>query len=236
MKNKKLSFPKITFPVLSPEQKRELLKLVLILTAFLASAALILSGLFNLLRPLAERREEKRILSAMEKVFPADSYEAFEHNFDKALGVLSAKKVITAGETTGYCIETSANGYENRVHIVVGIDLQGAVTGVEILSIKETPGYGDRIDDYEFLSRFNGKNSELTVVRGEADDDNEISAVSGATVSSNAIKEGVNHAIAAVSQLRAEEKAKEAEEAAAALAAAEAAQAEETVPTEEERE
>ncbi len=219
MKNKKFKFPKfsfsaIKFPKLSKEGRHELFKTSLVLAATLGAVALILGGVFNLLRPVAESLEEKKLFGAMKRVLPAESYEKVEHEFDAALKILSVKKALNGNETPGYCIETEASGYKGNVRLLVGVNSEGAVTAVELLSVNETKGYGDRIDTNEFLSQFKGKSQELIVTRGQADEEKEISAVSGATVSSSAVKDGVNHAVAAASQLRAKEaeEAKQAEE------------------------
>lgn len=231
MKNKpskplKLSFLKKIKINLPAEKKSEMLRTSLLFAGSLFVCALVLSGISNLISPLAKSRAEGKVISAMERLVPAEKYEDIAITFDEALGVFSAKKAFKGEETLGYCIETKVRGYKGEIHMVVGTDTSGAVTGVEILSIKETPGYGDRISDDDFLASFKGKNSELTLVRKKTDKENEITAVSGATVSSNAVKEGVNHSIAVVTQIRAAEKKKAEEEEAARKAQEEAIRAE----------
>lgn len=63
--------------------------------------------------------------------------------------------------------------------------------GVEIVSLSETPGLGARVNNAEYLRQYVGKGSGLTIGK-------EISAISGATISSKAVLTGVNTAVAAL--------------------------------------
>ncbi len=228
MKNKKFSFPKISFKEVSAEKKKEVLKATLTVSVVAIAAAIVLGGVSNLLGGITLKNADRRVYDAMERLMPDAAYEKMTPQFDSAVAIDALYEVKKDGESAGYCVKTSAKGYENPIEILVAIDAEGAVAGVEVLSIDETIGYGKNIESEEFLSQFKGKNEELTVVRGKADVSSKISAVSGATVSSNAVKEGVNHALAAVSQLRADAE----EKAAAEKAAAEAKAAEELLTAE----
>ncbi|MBR3847762.1 MAG: FMN-binding protein [Oscillospiraceae bacterium] len=215
MKNK-ISFKKLLLArgsaKLSDNQKKEILASVIVISAILIIATLLLGVVANLLGGIAERNAKAYVFDAMERVMPAENYEKSEMQFDAATRIKSLYEAKNGDQLVGYCVETEANGYKNPIRIVVGVDASGAVTKVEVLSIAETSGYNSKIKDEDFLSSFSGKNEELTVVTGKADTSAKIAAVSGATVSSNGVKEGVNHAIAAVSQIRAEAEQKRLEE------------------------
>ena len=77
---------------------------------------------------------------------------------------------------------------------MIGIDKDGAVTGVEFLSISETAGLGMNAQKETFRDQFKGKNSEITVVKTAPGDD-EIQALTGATITSNAVTKSVNTAL-----------------------------------------
>ncbi len=208
MKNK-INFQ---FKKLSDEKKKDIIASVIVISAVLIIVTILLGAVANLLKETAERNAESEVFDAMERMMPAEEYDRSEAQFDAATRIISLYEAKNDDELIGYCIETEAVGYENPIRLVVGVDLSGAVTGVEILSIEETSGYNSKVKDEEFLSRFIGKNEELTIVNAKADTSAKIVAVSGATVSSNGVKDGVNHAIAAVSQIRAEAEQKRLEQ------------------------
>ena len=200
---KKSSLPHASFK-LSDEKKKDIVASTIVISALLIFATLVISFSANLLQNRTEKSAERIVLDAIERIMPAERYEKSDMVFDEAMKILSLYEAKNGDELVGYCVETEAKGYENQIRLVVGIDPNGAVTRVEILAIDETSGYNSRVNSEEFLSRFAGKNEELTVVKTKADTSSKIAAVSGATVSSTGIKDGVNHAIGAVSKIRAD--------------------------------
>ena len=98
-------------------------------------------------------------------------------------------EVNKGGEHIGYCIKTLPSGFKDEIKIIVGTDLSGSVIGIQIMANSETPGLGTRVFEEDYLSAFNGMNSQIEF--GYA-----IDAVAGATVTSNAVLAGVNAALA----------------------------------------
>ena len=98
-------------------------------------------------------------------------------------------------EVVGYVYTSSAKGYGGSVGVMVGIDNDGVVTGIEILSHAETPGLGANATSDDFKSRFVGKSGELTVDKNSNDGQN-IQAITAATITSKAVTSAVNAAIA----------------------------------------
>lgn len=96
----------------------------------------------------------------------------------------------------GYVFTTSAKGYGGEIKIMTGIDLDGKVTGIEILSIEETAGLGMNAKKSEFRNRFVGSTGEFSVVKSDAGK-NEIQALTGATITSKAVTDAVNTAVEA---------------------------------------
>lgn len=103
-----------------------------------------------------------------------------------------------AGEKIGYVfLVTSHEGYGGDIELSVGMTEDGTVTGVEILSISETAGLGMRANTKEFKEQFqNKKVDQFIYTKTGKTADNEIDALSGATITSNAMTNGVNAAIA----------------------------------------
>lgn len=105
-----------------------------------------------------------------------------------------------AGATLGYVVETAAKGYGGDISLMVGVDAAGAVQGVSILSISETAGLGMNAENPEFLAQFVGKSGQIGVLKNGSSE-TEIQALTGATITSEAMADGVNQALAVCAQL-----------------------------------
>ncbi len=98
------------------------------------------------------------------------------------------------GETIGYVFSTSAKGYGGDIDVMVGVGTDGTVKGVSILSISETAGLGMNAKNEKFLNQFLGKTSGITVTKNSPAD-NEIQALTGATITSKAVTSAVDTAL-----------------------------------------
>jgi electron transport complex protein RnfG len=104
------------------------------------------------------------------------------------------------GKVMGVAFTSAGEGYGGHITIMMGVDLTGKLTGIEILEHLETPGLGANIESAElFRDQFKGKYREgsptgkLKVVKGEEADDNwEIEALTGATVSPTGVVQAIN--------------------------------------------
>lgn len=107
---------------------------------------------------------------------------------------------ITAGyvenRLVGYCVEVQTPGFGGMITMVVGVDLDGKVTGVAVTDHKETLNMGTRALERTYLDRFIGRSGTLRVSGRNA-----VDTVSGATVTSKAILTGVNQALSVVAKL-----------------------------------
>ncbi|MBQ1966676.1 MAG: RnfABCDGE type electron transport complex subunit G [Clostridia bacterium] len=99
------------------------------------------------------------------------------------------------GTKIGYVFTSGAKGYGGTVGVMIGVDNDGVITGIEILSHAETPGLGANATGEAFKSRFNGKSGELTVDKNSNDGQN-IQAITAATITSKAVVSAVNAAVA----------------------------------------
>lgn len=104
------------------------------------------------------------------------------------------------GKETGYVFTAGAKGYGGTVSVMVGMDNEGVITGLEILSHSETPGLGANATSDSFKSRFVGKTGELTVDKNSNDGQN-IQAITAATITSKAVTAAVNSITAAYSEI-----------------------------------
>ena len=105
------------------------------------------------------------------------------------------------GKTVGYVFSTFAKGYGGDIKVMVGVDSEGKVTGVSILEISETAGLGMNAKNESFRSQFVGKNSELSVIKNGTPAENEILALTGATITSTAMTKAVNTALSLYAQV-----------------------------------
>lgn len=105
-------------------------------------------------------------------------------------------------EVVGYCVKAEPIGYGGAISMIVGMDTEGKVTGVDIVSMSETPGLGAKANEPQFTNGFIGKVAGVKVRKSGTPANDEISAISGATVTSKAVTSGVNAAIAAVESLQ----------------------------------
>lgn len=94
------------------------------------------------------------------------------------------------GHNLGYCLFVEVKGFKEEIVFVVGADTTGRCIGVKVLTSAETAGLGSLIIESDYLSQYIGKYKDLTL-------NNDIDAVTGATISSRALLEGVNAALAA---------------------------------------
>lgn len=99
------------------------------------------------------------------------------------------------GKVCGYTFKSIPKGYGGVIEVLVGIDSSGAITGVDIGNQNETPGLGTKAKDEKFKGQYTGKKTDLNVIKSGVPKDNEISAISGATISSKAVTSGVNEAL-----------------------------------------
>lgn len=99
------------------------------------------------------------------------------------------------GNNIGYVFLAKPKGYAGEINVMVGIASDGSVSGVEIGDNKETPGLGSKAKDKEFKGQFYGKKYDaINVVKRRPQKDDEVQAISGATITSKAVSRGVQQA------------------------------------------
>ena len=106
----------------------------------------------------------------------------------------------SGGQPVGYAINVEASGSQGTISMMVGIDMDGAVTGVSIVTNSETSGIGSKVMSNEpltngtrVLDQFIGKSAADGVLSVGSN----VDAITGATVSTKGVTTGVNAALAA---------------------------------------
>ena len=103
-----------------------------------------------------------------------------------------------SGQEVGYVINTSAKGYGGDISVMTGIGADGKVQGVVILSQNETPGLGANAEKESFRSQYQQQTDPQTgfsVIKSGTPTDGQISAITGATITSRAVTDAVNEAV-----------------------------------------
>jgi Na+-transporting NADH:ubiquinone oxidoreductase subunit C len=107
-----------------------------------------------------------------------------------------------AGQTAGYVFLQSGPGLWGQITAAVGFDAKlERLTGVDFLKQVETPGLGARIGERWFREQFRGKRGPFTTVaEGEPAAENQFDAITGATLTSNFVKDLLNAAVKQVGE------------------------------------
>jgi electron transport complex, RnfABCDGE type, G subunit len=100
-----------------------------------------------------------------------------------------------AGKAIGYVFLAKPTGYAGEISVMIGISMDGSVTGIEIGDNKETPGLGSKAKDREFKDQYYNKKFDIiNVVKHKPQKDDEVQAISGATITSKGVSLGVQQA------------------------------------------
>lgn len=181
---------------------KDIAKLGAVLFAICAVAALALGATNQITAPVIEQRNIQANNESRQKVLPeAKDFKEVDANVYKDAsvdpGIIAEVYEGTNGsDTVGYTIKTLPKGYGGEIELIVGVSKDGKVTGITIGSLSETPGLGSKATEPAFQDQFKGKEAkELNLVKGNASGEDEIQAISGATITSTAVTKGVNAAI-----------------------------------------
>ncbi len=168
-----------------------MLRTLITLLLFGAVVAFLL-GLVNKVTsaPIDEHKAEKT-WTAMKAVLPSKEYSQMIYEGDPLI-----KTVYRAGDQ-GWVFEVTPSGFGGLIDMLVGVDPSGTVTGVSIVSMSETSGLGANAARESFRSQYAGKSGSVRLRKQGG----EIDALTGATVTSTAVTNGVNAALAAAGEL-----------------------------------
>lgn len=175
---------------------KDIFRLGAILFVICAVASLMLSLTNNITAPVIEQRNIQANNESRQEVLQV-AEEFSEVKDVKGDLIEEVYQGTKGGEVVGYTIKTTPKGYGGKVEVMVGISNDGKISGVKIGNHTETPGLGSKSADPSFKDQYNGKSTKtpLNVVKGNASNENDIVAISGATITSKAVTAGVNTAM-----------------------------------------
>lgn len=150
--------------------------------------------------PVIEENNKKNEEIAMREVLPgADTFEKLTLDFKPSQSGVDVISVYSAKDK-GYVVTSACTeGYGGKITIIVGVNPDMTVSKAKVMTIAETAGLGMKADSEDFMSQYTGLKENIGVERnnGGNPDNNTISAISGATVTSKAVTKAVNCAIEA---------------------------------------
>ena len=180
---------------------RNILKLGLFLCIIASIAGWSISYVNGITYPLIQEQLEKEKLAGFQEVYPGagevkdESNTYLSSNSDSILTEVNV--VYQENNPVGVIYIAEPVGYGGVMQLLVGIDINGKdITAIKVLSQTETPGLGTNAQKSFFTDRFKGKSagSMLEVVTKEPVGDNQVLAITSATITSKAVTDGVNAA------------------------------------------
>lgn len=182
----------------SNKEVKTIIKNTLILFAITAVAGLFLSLVHSLTAEAITRQKILQKEKALAVVLPDVDFLEVENkskeNYPNVLSVFEAK--TKDGEQAGYAFLVNGKGYGGVISVMVGVNKEGQLTGMDILNHSETPGLGAEADQEPFKSQIVGKKAteKLLVAKGSSDGQ-KVDAISGATITSEAVVTAINEAV-----------------------------------------
>ena len=148
---------------------------------------------------IAKLAAEQQNLS-MVSLFPDCSFDEAELDGEKYFNA------VADGKIKGYVFTNIAKGYGGDVSVMTAINADGSIKAVKILDVaNETPGLGQNVTKESFYTQFAGMNGKVSIKKTNADKSkNELTPVTGATITSTAVKNAVNQAYELFTEINAQ--------------------------------
>ena len=179
---------------------KSMIKDAAILFAITLISGLLLGVVYEVTKEPIAQQEALRKNKACKEVFQdASNFEALElsvpESGENAAATVNevSRAIAEDGTVLGYVLDiTTHEGYNGDIQFTIGIRMDGTVNGISLLSIAETPGLGMKAEEV-LKPQFAEKNVSLfSYTKTGAMSPDQIDAISGATVTTNALVNGVN--------------------------------------------
>lgn len=171
---------------------KEMFKLGLGLAVFASVACVLLALVNNVTAPAIAAAKERELNAGLAVVFPeADSFESapgFVADTETSVKVTNLYLAKKAGTVVGGVVQANGPTYE-RAEMLIGVTLNRTITGIQFLSLTDTPGFGQKATDPEWMAQFADKSVDDPFVAGQ-----DVDKVSGATISSEGISQLIKYA------------------------------------------
>jgi|CXWL01.1.fsa_nt_gi electron transport complex protein RnfG len=175
-----------------------------------AFAGALVANVYQRTLPAIRAAADARIQGAVQAVLGAPAKldtlylvgDALSHTAPPGKELRDVTKLFVGfdanGARVGVAVEAFAPGFADDVRLMIGFEpTTAALTGFAVLGQKETPGLGDKIEkDTAFAARFRGKVAPLTGTKAATTERNMVQTITGATISSRAVIQIINDAVA----------------------------------------
>lgn len=156
---------------------------------------------------IAEQIAMENELARQEVLSQAETFEQVDHkkiretakslNFKNTEIISEAFKGLKGSKEVGYTYKVLPKGYGGEITVLVGVSMEGKLTGMKVVNHTETPGLGANATSESFQNQYKGKSIEtpLTVIKAGSAGESEIEAITGSTITTQAVTDGVNSAV-----------------------------------------
>ena len=152
---------------------------IIFITAVVFASVGLVTWTDSITKDKIEEQKEQQIQSMLKEMFPSMSEYTFEDDI---------YTIYSDGAGVGYAFLAVGKGYGGDIDILIGLEDETTIKGITIISQSETPGLGSRIAESSFASAFAGLNINDVVLRK---DGGQVDAITGATISSEAVVDAV---------------------------------------------
>lgn len=192
-------------------EKSAMIKDALILFAITLVAGLLLGVVYDVTKePIAQQKAKAKQEASMEVFAAAEAFVTMTDDTGAAVSaevdgvsIDEVQQALDGDENLlGYVVTvTDHEGYGGDIQFSMGVTLDGTLNGISLLSISETAGLGMKAGDVLVPQFENKKADSFTYTKTGAANDSEIDAISGATITTNAVVNGVNAGLEYVREL-----------------------------------
>ena len=178
----------------------KIVKNALVLMAFSLVLGFVLGAVYKITEPVIAEATLRKEMEAYKVVFEtADTFNPVEVNVEAAVKVMADggfpdeinkafEAVDASGNVIGYVVQlTTKDGYAGGIVMVVGVTVDGIVNGYSVTAHSETSGLGTKAFEPAYVDQFKGI---------PAADVSGVATISGATLTSTAVINGINAAVA----------------------------------------
>lgn len=165
--------------------------IVLMIISIAAGAVLALS--YDITNPKIQEHAQKALEESVLKVIPgAKTMEVTQKDNVTIYMGLDEQK-----DKRGIAFKGEESGFNGPIEVMIGYNpKEGKVTGVEILSMSETPGLGAKIKELNFTEQFKDKSSQDNFIVKE-----DVDSITGATISSTAVANAIKNAVNKITEI-----------------------------------
>ncbi len=168
------------------------LRMTLVLTGIGLASGGALALTYEATKLKIEENMRRARAEAAKRLLP-EAKEFEEHEVSRETLYMIGKK---NGQTVGYVVVQTGPGFQGNIVVAFGVDTSlSKVLGIEVLEQVETPGLGARIVEEGWRAQFKGLLLPLEVIKGKRQKPNQVEAITGATISSDAVAKIINKGV-----------------------------------------